>query len=146
MFAGLPSGLFPSGFLAKILCTFLTSTCHMPRPYHPTWFEHHNTCDEECRHEAPSSVTSSLLGLDRYCTVSWTLASVRDWLNLCSTAAYLWGYCLHQLFHQVLLYMRFNPVCYYIKHSFRPSRSPFLVCKFLSPRNNHLFVHNTLQE
>ena len=42
---GLPSGLFPSGFLTKTLYTPLLSsphTCYMPLPSHSSWFYHPN--------------------------------------------------------------------------------------------------------
>ena len=68
--------------------------------------------------------TSCLLGPDNYDTVSLPLVSVRDSPNLCSTAACLLE-CLHQLLCQGLVYVRFNPMSDYTKHSFRPCRSPF---------------------
>jgi hypothetical protein len=55
---------------------------------------------------------------------SLPLVSVRDSPNLCSSAACLLE-CLHQLLCQVLVYVRFNPMSDYTKHSFRPCRSPF---------------------
>jgi hypothetical protein len=41
---GLPSGLFPSGFLINILYAFLFSphSCYMPRSSHPSWLDQVN--------------------------------------------------------------------------------------------------------
>jgi hypothetical protein len=38
----LPSGLFPSGFLTKILYSFLFSTIRVTCPSHPPWLDHSN--------------------------------------------------------------------------------------------------------
>jgi len=52
---GLPSGLFPSRFLARTLrASLLFHTCHMPRPSHSSWFDHPNKIGEEYRSESSS--------------------------------------------------------------------------------------------
>jgi hypothetical protein len=77
---GLPSGLFPSDFPTKILCSLLPHTCYIPHSSHPPWFDHPNNiwwsvqilklltvqCSPASRHflpvrsSAPCSQTSSV--------------------------------------------------------------------------------------
>jgi hypothetical protein len=39
---GLPTGLFPSDFPARILNALLSHACYNPCPFHPPWLDHSN--------------------------------------------------------------------------------------------------------
>jgi hypothetical protein len=96
---GPPSGIFPSGFLAKFLYDFFgLHECYMPFPSHPPWFDHPNiTRVKSTNYEAP------------HCAVFFSLLLLPlDYVQiLLSTLSVLK-----------------HPLCVLFRHSDRPSFTP----------------------